>query len=229
MSGLGSENRPTELSHRNRTKYSIESPEQSATVTLGPTLKGFPVIFRVIFIVVMLTTVTAACSSSRTVVSPTNFYGAYTPKILNYAATSGGVLVVVVGNPFEDPKTSLEQAITDAMTGSHFGPRVDFVTTIGEDFRSPYRVVIVFDSTQNYTPSKLCRQAEQIQPGNGEAIKAHAALCAGQKALTGVTGQVGNVSNPNDPTFRRLISRMTTSLLPPSRPQRRRGQSGVLF
>lgn len=169
------------------------------------------------------------CSSSSVVVSPTNFYGAYTPSVLNYAATSGGILVEVVGNPFDVPKTDLERAITGAMTGSHFGPRVAFVTTTTEDFRSPYRIVVVFDPTQNYTPSKLCGQTEHIEPGLGEAIKAHTALCAAEKALTGVTGRVGNVSSPNDPGFRRLFSRMTMSLLPPSRPTRRRGQSVTFF
>ncbi len=169
----------------------------------------------------------AACTSTDVVLSPTSYYGAYTPTVLNYAATSGGILVEVVGNPFDAPKGDLERAITGAMTGSHFGPNVDFVTTPPEGFRSPYRIVMVFDSTQGYTQHKLCSQTESIEPDAGESVRVNAALCAAEKPLTGVTGWVSDVTGPDDPKFRRLISQITTSLLPPSNPDRRSGLSGV--
>ena len=88
----------------------------------------------------------AACTNADVVLSPTSFYAAYTPTVLNNAATTGGMLVEVVGNPFDAPKAELEQSITGAMDGNHFGPHVDFVTTPPEGFRSPYRIVMVFDS-----------------------------------------------------------------------------------
>jgi hypothetical protein len=173
------------------------------------------------------------------VLSPTSYDGVYTPTVLNYAATSGGILVEVVGNPFDAPKAELERATTDAMTGSHFGPAVDFVTTKPEGFRSPYRIVLVFDPTQGYTPSKLCRQTqyiepgtgeivkEYIEPGTGEIVKVHAVLCAGERALTGVSGRAGELTGPDDPQFRKLISQITTNLLPPRRSPRRGGRSGI--
>lgn len=162
-----------------------------------------------------------ACISTDVVVSPTNFYAAYTPTVLSYSATSGGMLVEVVGNPFDAPKDDLEQAITGAMTGSHFGPRVDFVTTPPEDFRSPYRIVLVFDSAHGYTESKLCSESGSIQPENGETVRAHAALCAADSPLTGLSGRVADVSGPDDPKFGQFISQITTNLLPPFNPDRR--------
>ena len=128
----------------------------------------------------------SACLSTDVVLSPTSFDGAYTPTVLNYSATSGGMLVEVIGNPFDAPKADLERSITGAMTDSHFGPHVDFVTTPPEGFRSPYRIILVFDSTQNYTPYKLCSQTESIQPAASDTVRAQAALCADRKPLTGV-------------------------------------------
>jgi len=171
----------------------------------------------------------AACANADVVLSPTSFYGAYTPTVVNYSATSGGMLVEVVGNPFDAPKDDLEQAITGAMTGSHFGPRVNFLTTTPEDFRSPYRIVLVFDSTQGYTQSKLCSESQSIQPEPGDTVRAHAALCAADSPLTGVTGQVRDVTDPSDPKFRQLISQITTNLLPPSNPDRRDSDRGVFL
>ncbi len=184
---------------------------------------------RSLLILLILAGAGSACSSSGVVLSPTSYYGAYTPTVLNYAATSGGILVEVVGNPFDVPKADLERAITGAMTGSHLGPAVDFVTTTPEGFRSPYRIVMVFDPTQGYTPSKLCRQTQYIEPGTGEIVKAHAVLCADEKALTGTSGRVRDVASPDDPQFRQLISQITTNLLPPFNPNRGGRRSGIFL
>ena len=185
-----------------------------------------PVIRRFLLILLILAGAGSACSSSVVVLSPTSYDGAYRPTVLNYAATSGGILVEVVGNPFDVPKADLESAITSAMTGSHFGQQVDFVTTPPEGFRSPYRIVILFDPTQNYTANKLCKQGKSIQPGTGEIVKVHAALCANGAALTGVSGRIGGVTGQDDPQFRRLISQITMNLLPPVNPDRRSHSSG---
>ena len=178
---------------------------------------------------VVLAGAASACTSTDVVLSPTSYYGAYTPSVLSYSATSGGILVEVVGNPFDAPKADLERSITGAMAGSHFGPRVDFVTTPPEDFRSPYRIVMVFDSTQGYTQAKLCAQTETIQPEAGETVRAHAALCAAEQPLTGVNGRVSDVTGPDDPKFGRFIAQMTTNLLPPTNPDRRSGDHGIFF
>jgi hypothetical protein len=192
----------------------------------------------------------AACAPRLVVLSPTNFYIAYTPTVVNSAAGSGGILVEVIGNPFDAPQADLERTITSAMTGSHFGPPVDFVTTPPEDFRSPYRIVMVFDAAQAYGEAKLCREGRSIVPSagdqdgaaeqgtgdqgtgdqgaadqSGQVVKVYAALCAGQGPLTGVNGRVGEVTGLDDPKFRQLISQLTTNLLPPFNPDRRDGGS----
>lgn len=178
---------------------------------------------------VILSGAGAACTSTDVVLSPTSFYATYTPTVLSNAATTGGMLVEVVGNPFDAPKAELEQSITGAMTGSHFGPHVDFVTTPPEDFRSPYRIVMVFDSERNYTQQKLCSQTASITPAATESVKVHTALCAAEKPLTGVSGRVADVTGPEDPKFRQMISQITVNLLPPFNPDRGDGDRGMFL
>ena len=177
---------------------------------------------RTLLILLVLGAAAPACSPGTVVLSPTNFYVTYTPSVVNSAAATGGMLVEVVGNPFDVAKADLERTITDDMRGAHFGPPVDFVTVKPEGFRSPYRIVMVFDDTQGYTTAKLCKEGTSVEPGTGgEFVKVHAALCAGEQPLTGVNGRVGEVTSPDDPKFRQLIRQITTNLLPPYNPDRR--------
>lgn len=178
---------------------------------------------------VILAGAATACTSTDIVLSPTSFYGAYTPTVLNSAATTGGMLVEVIGNPFDASKSDLERSITGAMAGSHFGPHVDFVTTPPEGFSSPYRIVMVFDSAQGYTQIKLCGQTDSIAPGHAESVRVHTALCAADKPLTGLSGRVSDVTGPDDPKFQQLISQMTINLLPPFNPDRRGGDRGLFI
>ncbi len=170
-----------------------------------------------------------ACSTNTVVLSPTSFYAAYTPTVLNYAATHGGILTEVTGNPFDAPQEDLEQAVTQSMTGSHFGPRVAFVTTPPEEFSSPYRVVLVFDAAQNHTNLKLCRFDHGIDPQTGEKVRVHAALCANESPLTAVSGEVGEASDPGDPRFHQLIRQITVNLFPPFNPDRGSGRGFTAF
>jgi hypothetical protein len=166
--------------------------------------------------------VVPGCATDAVVVSPTSFYAAYTPTVLNYAATHGGMLVEVAGSPFDAPRPELERAIVGAMTGSHFGPAVAFVTTPPEDFASPYRVVLVFDAAPAYSDHTLCGAALGVLEARTEdPLRVHAALCAGSKPLTTLRGQVSGVAGPEDPRFHALIRQITLNLLPPYNPDRR--------
>lgn len=172
----------------------------------------------------------SACSFNGVILSPTNFYVTYTPSVVNSAAASGGMLVEVVGNPFDVAKADLERVITSDMKGAHFGPPVSFVTTKPEGFTSPYRIVMVFDDTRGYTEAKLCKEGTSIEPGTGgDYVRVYAALCAGTQPLTGVNGRVGEVTGPDDPKFRQLIRQITTNLLPPWNPDRRDDGSGLFL
>ncbi len=164
----------------------------------------------------------SACAMSDVVIAPTSYYPGYTPTVLNYAATKGGMLTQVRGNPFEQAtEEQLESEIARAMASSHFGPRVPFITTAPDDFASPYRVVVVFDPAQTVSSNKVCdgRQDSAADRPNG-VVRVHAVLCANEKPLTAVSGQARDVETPGDAKFRQLIGQMSILLFPPRGPHR---------
>ncbi len=176
-----------------------------------------------ILIGALLASAGPAWSMGGVVLSPTSYYPAYTPTVLNYASTHGGILTEVMGNPFEVSKEELDRAVTRIMAGSHFGPNVAFVTEPPEDFRSPYRVVLLFDSRRGISPSALCGyDAEASPPETGGKLRVHAALCARDAPLTAVRGSVGGDVGLGDARFRKLLGQITTNLFPAYNPDRKR-------
>lgn len=153
-------------------------------------------------------------------IAPFQYYTGYTPTILGHAAAQGGMLTRVMGNPFEQTdKARLDEEITRIMTRSHFGPEVAFVTTAPEGYTSPYRVVVLFDPVQTINAYKACGYTED-QPATRSdgVVRAHLVLCANEKPLTAVSGQVRGVNAPSDPLFRKLIGQMSIMLFPTRRP-----------
>ncbi len=161
----------------------------------------------------------AALGMSSTAIAPTSYYAGYTPTVLNYAATKGGMLTQVVGNPFQQVgRDQLNSEINGVMARSHFGPRVPFISEAPPDFASPYRVVLLFDPVQSITAYQLCTYDGRPPAANpGGSVRVHAALCANEKPLSSVSGQVGGVASPSDPAFQKLIGQMTVLLFPPRR------------
>ncbi len=177
-----------------------------------------------ILIGALLASAAPAWSMGGVVLSPTSYYPAYTPTVLNYASTHGGILIEVVGNPFEASKEELDRAVTGIMAGSHFGPNVAFVTEPPEDFRSPYRVVLLFDSRPGISSYALCRyDVEAAPPEAGGKLRVHAALCARDAPLTAVRGSVGGDVGLDDARFRKLLGQITINLFPAYNPDRESG------
>ena len=73
----------------------------------------------------------------------------------------------------------------------YFGPPVPFLTERPEDFASPYRVVLLFDSHPGYSAHKLCgADLESVEPTANDVVRLHAALCANENPLTTLSGRV---------------------------------------
>ena len=160
----------------------------------------------------------AACAG------PTTYrwdWQSWDPSKLSYAAGQGAILTDIRGNPFNQPKEQVDAAITEAMLGAHFGPVVPFVTEKPQDYKSPYRVVMVFDPDERLTPQKLC--AEDPKPGERSegVIRVVAAFCAQDIHETSVWGTVGQTSGPESEDFQSLVKIMTTQLFPRQNPNER--------
>ena len=150
------------------------------------------------------------------------------PSKLSYAAGQGALLTEVRGNPFNQPKEQVDKVITETMYASHFGPPVPFVTEKPQDYKSPYRVVILFNPDVTLDSDKLCN--EDPQPGakaTGE-IRIAAALCAQDIHETSVWGSVGQTTGPESEEFKALIRTMTTQLFPRENPNLRDNDGVIL-
>lgn len=145
----------------------------------------------------------------------------WSPAKLGYAAGEGALLTEIRGNPFEVPKTEVDAVITGTMYAAHFGPKVPFVTQAPQDYKSPYRVVILFDPEETLNAAKLCKESPQPGPADPSRIRVAAAFCAQDIHETSVWGSVGRTGDPNDPSFKALIRIMTTQLFPNQDPNER--------
>ncbi len=156
----------------------------------------------------------AACSGT-TIVRPAYVSGSYHPDVVNYAASRGGMHLVVIGNPFGEPQDKLERAVADSMVDSHFGQSFPFVTHPPVDFTSPYRVIVLFDPPRNANPKNLCLQPytpTATQPGE---VRLMAVFCNAGYEMTSTAGYVGGVASSDDPAFRKLLGQISVLLFPP--------------
>lgn len=158
----------------------------------------------------------AGCAGTATL--PHHFvYDAYRPSYLSYAASRGGLLTEVVGNPFDAPKTAVDDAVTETFGQRAFGPKLDFFTEPPEGYSSAYRVVVLFDPAPGAAPARLCREPAQAQDKRPGRVGVLAAFCSGDRRITSAGGSVEGASGPDDPAFRRLMGQVS-ALLFPSRP-----------
>jgi hypothetical protein len=155
----------------------------------------------------------AACGGGAVTVQPPDV-GAYDPGMLRYAISRGAILTEVVGNPFDAPKQEVDAAVTGSMTGATFGRQASFKTKVSPDYDSPYRIVILLDPALGAQANRLCSEPGQPAATGPDRIRAMAAFCSNDTAITSIAGSITKVQEPRDPAFRELIRRMTMDLFP---------------
>ena len=132
-----------------------------------------------------------------------------------YAAVTGEMNTVVIGNPFDIPKDALERVITETMQGNHYGPRTTFTTTPSVDARSDYRVVMMFDRPRGMNRQQLCAPKAQLEPEpRGDRLRLATAFCARNQLLSWVDSSIRAPASPDDPAFRKLIANAIFNLIP---------------
>lgn len=148
----------------------------------------------------------------------TAYTGSYDPGMLRYATGKGDMYTQIIGNPFDAPKATVEQAVTSSMYGAHFGEAVRFSTTRNPDNTSPYWVVVMFNPAPSTTPYNLCQGTAQEDTRIGGTLRVMAVFCAGTDRETSVTGRIARVEDPGDASLAVLIRQMTAQLFPPRNP-----------
>ncbi len=163
----------------------------------------------------------AGCAGAPTVYWE-NVGSAYSPGILGYSSTKGGMLTEVIGNPFAAPKSELDAAIVETAQNSHFGQKVPFFTQAPEGYNSPYKVVYIMNPVVGAGGFELCQgKVETRQRAPSEPDRVLATLCSGDVNISTASGGVPGPLGPRDPAFLALISDLTYALFPPGRPDDR--------
>ena len=165
-----------------------------------------------------LAAVVAACAQGTMVRNATIV--SYQPSMLNYAAGQGAMKVDIIGNPFDGPKADLERVVTGELTRAHFGPALDFATSVSPDNRSPYRVVLVFNPTSGYSSGNICNTPGPATEPGDDRIRVKAAFCSADRAATYTSGKVSVTPRPSDARFRQLIRQLGMALFPLRDPTR---------
>ncbi len=156
----------------------------------------------------------AACETAVTVtneqVSP-----AWYPGYLNYTASRGGMLVEVIGTPFENvPQDQLEAVVAEVMGSSHFGPQMPFFTEPPEGFNSPMRLRVLMNPAAATSGKLLCENPDQPQQKRAGRTSALAAFCLLEDRLSTARGVVAQANGPQDPRFKALMRQLSVLLFP---------------
>jgi hypothetical protein len=152
---------------------------------------------------------------------------AYRLNEVYYAAAPGAMRTVVTGDPFGVGRERFDEAVTEAMYGTHFGPDMEFVTDPAEDLNRHYKVVMMFDAPLSAGGRAVCDVSPSVQPAAATSaaapsadrpVRVVAAFCRDDLPLTelaGVTPRTG----VDDPAFEDFVAQVTMRLFPASNPE----------
>ena len=157
---------------------------------------------------------------------------AYDSGEVAYAGAGRDLLVEIYGNPFDSDTAAFPKAVTDAMQGRNWGQRMNFTTTPGENARTLYKVVLLFNPPVTLLAQKLCSESAEAlaaRPTPGGGINVLGAFCRSDKSLTEIKGYIETASGHDDIAFRELVGQVTQGLFPPDRRDDNDNNCRVLF
>ena len=143
------------------------------------------------------------------------FHVSGVPGTFTYAGADRDFTVVLVGNPFAEPKAEVERVITDAMQGRHHGPSTHFTATPSANARTNCRFVFMFDPPRALDASTLCEDLGRLKaavPSGG--LRIMAAFCAKDRLMVEILARSGPAKSVRDPVVHDLIGRITWSIIP---------------
>ena len=76
------------------------------------------------------------------------------------------------------------------MYGSHFGPRVPFVTQRPEGYKSPYRIILLFNPAGSLNAGNACRQQAVPSAAQPGVVRILGVLCSNEDRETSVIGEI---------------------------------------
>jgi hypothetical protein len=135
-----------------------------------------------------------------------------------YAASTGEMPVVVVGNPFDISKPAVDAAVIAAMQGRNRGSAVRFVEAPAEIAQSGsgYAVVMLLNAGPGIGADFICaRRGTLAPPSTGGRTTLLAVFCGAADARSWAFSSTGPVASPDDPLFLQLVGTATFLMIPP--------------
>jgi hypothetical protein len=141
----------------------------------------------------------------------------YQPEELAFAGSPepGGLLVLIHGNPTDEPRPVLAGRVHDALERAAPARNIRLTSNVQEGDRGIYRVIIVFDPATPVPDGDLC--AGRVPPTRtpGDEITVRAAFCRGGVPLSGALGVMdADPARDHPDRFDRFLHDVGTTLFP---------------
>lgn len=155
---------------------------------------------------------------------------AYSPSEFKHAAANKAFRTVLAGNPFgKTPTREVHDAVLAAMQPVNwyqplpFTPHTRFTDAPNGQDNPRYHVVVALnpdESDSDWTGAPCADSAIPPTHGPGDEITARMVFCRDGAPLSLTHGTLDGKAGPDDPRFRRMITRMTMELFPQRRDDR---------
>jgi hypothetical protein len=165
----------------------------------------------------------AACTSGPNRISYGYLDPGYSLGQVVYASEPGAVRTDILGDPFGVGASRFNDAVTQVMAKSHFGPPVVFTTSPEVKTRASYHVVMAFDAPIGLGGERVCSDAStsDLKEPRPQLVHVVAAFCQGGYPLTYVVGEMRRDQGPDNAQFRNFVSSVTLRLFPAQNPEDR--------
>ena len=170
-------------------------------------------------IICFVTLAMAGCQSAVTTTTSYDvLFRAGVPSEFGYAGSGGEIPVVVVGNPFDMPKPTVDAAVIAAMQGRNRGSAVRFVEAPAEIAHSGagYAVVMLLNGGTGIGADVVCaRRGSLTSPATVGRTTVLAVFCGNADARSWAFSSGGPVASPSDPMFVQMVRQATFLMIPP--------------
>jgi hypothetical protein len=165
----------------------------------------------------------AGCSG--VVTTPAYVEPSYDPALLSYAAKEGPVYTEILGNPYSGNQAQeAERVVTVALEEAQFSGRpLTFVSERPQDYRSPFRVVVLFNPAPAAAANKICGDADQPRrdTDNGDEVSIMMVLCQSSSRVSSVSGYTADAATAEAPGLARLLRQAAAEIFSPQNIQQR--------
>lgn len=159
----------------------------------------------------------AGCAAlpGQTVITHERQASTYSPQIVNYTASRGGLYVEVVPGRLARAPQRFEQQTLAALRRSRVGNLVALTPDPAVGEATSTRLVVLFDpgAVEAYD---VCAGARE-QSRDGAPGHVMMTFCQGQKPMTSVRARNAAVSAARSPEFTEMLQAASAALFPPKR------------